>query len=230
MYVGNGRDNLKVTSRSLLFQKNLLDIRTPVLYIEAMKKTRDIKSIEQSLVAFYRNQKRMPTYTEMMDLFEVRSKSVVSYWIDKLIEKGILEKDAQGYLKLSGISFGIPLVGSVAAGLPTSAEENAHDVVSMDEYLVQKPETSFLLSVTGDSMIGAGIMEGDLVVVDRNRSPKNGDIVLAEVDGQWTMKYFRRRGREVVLEAANPAYPAIYPREELKIGGVITASFRKYLM
>jgi len=195
-----------------------------------MKKTRDIKSVEQSLVSFYRNQKRMPTYTEMMDLFEVRSKSVVSYWIDKLIEKGILEKDAQGYLKLSGISFGIPLVGSIAAGLPASAEENAHDIVSMDDYLVDKPESSFLLSVTGDSMIGAGIMEGDLVVVDRNRSPQNGDIVLAEVDGQWTMKYFRRRGREVVLEAANPAYPTIYPREELKIGGVITASVRKYLM
>lgn len=195
-----------------------------------MKKTRDIKSIEQSLVAFHRNQKRMPTYTEMMDLFEVRSKSVVSYWIDKLIEKGILEKDAQGFLKLSGISFGIPLVGNVAAGLPVSAVENRHDVVSMDAYLVDKPETSFLLKVTGDSMIGAGIMDGDLVVVERTRQPKNGDIVLAEVDGQWTMKYFRRKGAEVMLEAANPAYPTIYPREELKIGGVITASVRKYLM
>ena len=200
-------------------------------YIQgAMKKTRDIKSVEQSLVSFYRNQKRMPTYAEMMDLFEVRSKSVVSYWIEKLIEKGILEKDAQGFLKLSGISFGIPLVGNVAAGLPVSAEENAHDVVSMDEYLVDKPDSSFLLRVTGDSMIGAGIMEGDLVIVERNRTPKKGDIVLAEVDGQWTMKYFQRQGREVVLEAANPAYPTIYPKEELKIGGVITASVRKYLM
>jgi len=195
-----------------------------------MKKPRDIKSVEQSLVSFYRNQKRMPTYAEMMDLFEVRSKSVVSYWIEKLIEKGILEKDAQGFLKLSGISFGIPLVGNVAAGLPVSAEENAHDVVSMDEYLVDKPDSSFLLRVTGDSMIGAGIMEGDLVIVERNRTPKKGDIVLAEVDGQWTMKYFQRQGREVVLEAANPAYPTIYPKEELKIGGVITASVRKYLM
>ena len=195
-----------------------------------MKKTRDIKSVEQSLVSFYRNQKRMPTYTEMMDLFEVRSKSVVSYWIDKLIEKGILEKDGQGFLKLSGISFGIPLVGNVAAGLPVSAEENAHDVVSMDAYLVDKPETSFLLRVSGDSMVGAGIMDGDLVVVERSRQPRNGDIVLAEVDGQWTMKYFQRRGREIVLEAANPAYPTIYPKEELKIGGVITASVRKYLM
>ena len=195
-----------------------------------MKKTRDIKSIEQSLVAFYRNSQRMPTYAEMMDLFEVRSKSVVSYWIEKLIEKGILEKDAQGFLKLSGLSFGIPLVGNVAAGLPVSAEECAHDVLSMDAYLVTKPDSSFLLRVTGDSMTGAGIMEGDLVVVERDRQPKNGDIVLAEVDGQWTMKYLRRRGKDVVLEAANPAYPAIYPKDELKIGGVITASVRKYLM
>ena len=211
-------------------RKIILDIRTCVLYIEAMKKTRDIKSIEQSLVAFYRNQKRMPTYTEMMELFEVRSKSVVSYWIDKLIEKGILEKDEQGYLKLSGISFGIPLVGNVAAGLPASAEETPREVVSMDQYLIARPDTSFLLRVTGDSMIGAGIMDGDLVVVERGRLPKNGDIVLAEVDGEWTMKYFHRKGREVTLEAANPAYPTIYPREELKIGGVITASVRKYLM
>ena len=195
-----------------------------------MKKTRDIKSIEQALVAFYRNQKRMPTYAEMMDLFEVRSKSVVSYWIEKLIEKGILEKDGQGYLKLSGISFGIPLVGIVAAGLPASAEQQGRDVISMDEYLVARPETSFLLRVTGDSMIGAGIMDGDLVIVERGRLPKNGDIVLAEVDGEWTMKYFRRKSGDVILEAANPAYPTITPKEELKIGGVITASVRKYLM
>ncbi len=195
-----------------------------------MKKTRDIKSIEQSLASFYRSHKRMPTYAEMMDLFEVRSKSVVFYWVEKLVEKGILEKDSQGYLKLSGVSFGIPLVGSVAAGLPVSAEENSRDLISMDDYLVRKPDSSFLLRVTGDSMIGAGIMEGDLVVVERNRQPKNGDIVLAEVDGQWTMKYFRKQGRELILEAANPAYPVIRAKDELKIGGVIAASVRKYLM
>ena len=210
--------------------KKCLTLERSFYIRRAMKKTRDIKSVEQSLVAFHRNRKRMPTYAEMMDLFEVRSKSVVSYWIEKLIENGVLEKDKQGHLRLSGIAFGIPLVGNVAAGLPVSAEENMHDVVSMDEYLVAKPDSSFLLQVTGDSMIGAGIMEGDLVVVERERTPKNGDIVLAEVDGQWTMKYFRRQGGEVILEAANPAYPTIYPKEELKIGGVITASVRKYLM
>jgi len=172
----------------------------------------------------------MPSYSEMMDIIGVRSKSVVDFWVKKLIAAGIVQKDAKGFLKFSGTSFGIPLVGNVAAGLPTYAEENAHDIVSMDEYLVAKPDSSFLLRVTGDSMIGAGIMEGDLVIVERNREPKNGDIVLAEVDGSWTMKYFRKQGGEVVLEAANPAYPTIYPQEELKIGGVITASVRKYLM
>lgn len=210
--------------------KKCLTIERTFYIRRAMKKIRNIKSVEQSLVSFYRHQKRMPTYAEMMDLFEVRSKSVVFYWIEKLIEKGILEKDAQGFLRLSGVSFGIPLVGDVAAGIPASAEESTRDILSMDAYLVTRPEASFLLRVTGDSMIGAGIMEGDLVIVERERTPRSGDIVLAEVDGRWTMKYFRRQGGKVVLEAANPAYPAICPREELKIGGVITASVRKYLM
>ena len=195
-----------------------------------MKVKRTLQDVEKIIAAFFRENRRMPSYSEMMDIIGVRSKSVVDFWVKKLVAAGVLEKDSRGFLKLSKIPFGIPLVGNVAAGLPTDAEENAHEGVSMDEYLVNKPESSFLLRVTGDSMIGAGIMEGDLVIVERNREPKNGDIVLAEVDGQWTMKYFRRQGRKVALEAANPAYSTIYPQEELKIGGVITASVRKYLM
>jgi len=77
-------------------------------------------------------------------------------------------------------------------------------------------------------MEGEGIKEGDLVIVERGREPKNGDIILAEVDGAWTMKYFRKKGKEVVLEAANPRYPLIRPRAELKVGGIITAVIRKY--
>ena len=108
------------------------------------------------------------------------------------------------------------------------ATPELRDVISFDEYLVNRPETSFLLSVTGDSMSGAGIMEKDLVIVERNREPKNGDIILAEVDGNWTMKYFRKEGKTVTLEAANPKYPPIIPKEELRIAGVITAVVRKY--
>jgi len=208
--------------------KYFLDNRTLVLYIGVMKKMRDAKTIEQSIASFYREQRRMPTYTEMLDLFGVRSKSVAHYWVEKLLEKGILEKDRNGFLKPTRSSFGIPLVGNIAAGFPSPAEEELRDVISMDEYLDAKPDSSFLLKVTGDSMIDAGIMDGDLVIVERGRPPQSGDIVLAEVDGQWTMKYFRREGKEFVLEAANAAYPIIRPKEELKIGGVVTAAVRKY--
>ena len=77
-------------------------------------------------------------------------------------------------------------------------------------------------------VIGAGIMEGDMVVVEKGREPRSGDIVVAEVDGDWTIKYFRRRGGQVFLEAANPDYPPISPRNELRLGGVVTAVVRKY--
>jgi len=118
--------------------------------------------------------------------------------------------------------------GEICAGFPSPAEEELRDIISFDEYLVGNPETSFLLSVTGDSMSGAGIMENDLVIVQRGRQPKNGDIILAEVDGNWTMKYFRRKGKTLTLEAANPKYPPIVPQEELRIARVVTALVRKY--
>jgi repressor LexA len=120
------------------------------------------------------------------------------------------------------------MVGTVVAGFPTPAEEELRDIISFDDYLITKAGESFLLKVTGDSMSGAGIMEGDLVIVEKGRMPKNGDIVLAEADGEWTIKYFTRRGKNIVLEAANPQYPAISPRMELKLAGVVTAVVRKY--
>ena len=95
---------------------------------------------------------------------------------------------------------------------PRRRKKNCADVISFDEYLVNRPETSFLLSVTGDSMEGAGIMDKDLVIVESGREPKNGDIILAEVDGNWTMKYFCKKGKTITLEAANPKYPTIIPQ------------------
>ena len=123
---------------------------------------------------------------------------------------------------------GIPVAGAVAAGYPSPAEEELRDIISIDEYLITRPESSFLVKVRGDSMTGAGIMDGDMVIVEKGREPKNGDIVLAEVDGEWTMKFFVRMKEEIVLEAANPKYPTIRPKSELRLGGIVTAVIRKY--
>jgi SOS regulatory protein LexA len=170
----------------------------------------------------------MPSFSEMVDLLGVRSKSVVNFWIDKLIDAEILGKDDKGHLAFMKRSFAIPLVGSVQAGFPSPEEEALCDIISMDEYLVTNPNSSFLLKVSGDSMIGEGIMEGDMVVVEKGKQPRSGDVVIAEVDGEWTMKYFKKRGKQVILEAAIPKYPIIIPKTELKIGGVVTAVIRKY--
>ena len=120
------------------------------------------------------------------------------------------------------------VLGLVEAGWPSPAEEELRDTLSLDEFLVQNPDASFLLKVSGDSMTGAGILPGDLVIVDRGQTAKSGDIVIAEVDGEWTMKFLKRSGDRVFLVPANPKYKPIQPQHELKITGVVTAVVRKY--
>ena len=209
-------------------RKNFLTIERLFRYAVIMKEKRSVQSVQRIIISFFRQQKRMPSYQEMLDLLGVKSKSVVHFWINKLIAGGFLERDEKSHLTLTKQSFAIPVVGSVHAGFPSPEEETLCDVMSMDEYLITKPEVSFLLKVSGDSMTGAGIMEGDLVIIEKGRDPKTGDIVIAEVDGEWTMKYFQKKGKHIVLEAANPKYPDFTARTELRIGGVVTAVVRKY--
>ncbi len=193
-----------------------------------MKVKRTLQDVEKKITAFFRGHGRMPTYSEIAEIIGVRSKSVVHFWVAKLLAAGILQKDAKGFLTMVRNPRALKLAGEVCAGFPSPAEEELRDIISFDEYLIKNPETSFLLSVTGDSMIDAGIQEKDLVIVEKNKDPKDGDIILAEVDGNWTMKYFRRKGKMVTLEAANSKYAPIIPRTDLRIAGVITAVVRKY--
>ncbi len=122
----------------------------------------------------------------------------------------------------------VGVLGSVEAGFPSPAEEELVDTLSLDDLLIQNREATFLLKVSGDSMTGAGIMPGDMVIVDKGRTPKSGDIVIAQVDGEWTMKFLRKRGDNVTLVPANPKYQPIKPKNELKVSGVVTAVVRKY--
>lgn len=181
------------------------------------------------LRTFCLEEKRFPSYAEMLALFDYRSKNAVYGLLKKLEGAGYIRKGADGKIAPTGrLTGSIRLLGTVPAGFPSPAEEELVDVLSLDEFLVRRPEATYMLTVSGDSMIDAGIHPGDIVLVERGGVTRNGDIVVAQVDGEWTIKYFRKQGRNVRLEPANANYKVITPRQSLVVGGVVKAVIRKY--
>ena len=180
------------------------------------------------ILQFYRSSKRMPSYLEITKLMRFRSKNAAYKLVQRLIDQGRLKKDATGRLLPTLYFQAIPWLGTVVAGYPTPAEEELLDTVTLDEYLIQNKEKTYMLRVQGDSMIDAGILPGDLVLVEWQKDAKSGEIVIAQVDGEWTMKTYRKRGKKVVLEAANTHYEHVIPKEELRIVAVVKAVIRKY--
>ncbi len=114
------------------------------------------------------------------------------------------------------------------AGFPSPAEEELADTMSLDEFLIGNKEATYMLRISGLSMKDAGIMPGDMVLADRSLVPADGNIVIAEVDGKWTIKYLRKRGGQVYLEPANRNFPIIRAEGELRIAAVVKAVIRKY--
>jgi repressor LexA len=180
--------------------------------------------------SFFSKHKRMPSYSEAARVFNVKSKESAYRIMQKLITLGFVTKDTVGKL-LPGPYFQksqLKVLGLVEAGFATPAEESLLDTMSLDEYIIQKPDASFMLQVKGDSMFDAGIRDGDMVVVERTTQAKVGEIVIAQIDGGWTMKYLRKKGSVLYLEPANKEYEDIFPKEELQIQAVVRAVIRKY--
>ena len=115
--------------------------------------------------------------------------------------------------------------GSVVAGFPSPAEQYLEPPLDLNELLVKRPAATYFVRVEGDSMVGAGIRDGDLLVVDRSLRPADGDVIIASVDGEFTVKTYRRDQDGVRLEPANPAYQTIRLRagQELDYLGKVTA-------
>lgn len=186
------------------------------------------ETYKNKILNFYNDTRRMPSYAEVMKLLGFRSKNSVYKLINKLIDDGVLDKDTSGRLIPNRIDNEIPLLGLVEAGIPTIVDAQSTDTLSLDNYLIRDKAMTYLLEVKGDSMIDAGIQEGDLVIAERKGEPKVGDIVIAEVDGGWTMKYFRKKGSTVYLEPANKEYKPIYPTHQLRIAAIVRGVIRKY--
>jgi SOS regulatory protein LexA len=170
----------------------------------------------------------MPRDRELMALTGLRSTHAVCTHVERLLDPEPHEHPTAYQLLLRQRYADLPVLGTVSAGFPSPADEELTDTMSLDEYLIGNKEATYILKVNGNSMIDAGILPGDILLVERGANPRDGDIVIAQVDRAWTMKYFRKRGTAVFLEAANKDYQPIHPQEELQIAAVVRAVIRKY--
>lgn len=169
----------------------------------------------------------MPTYTEMMKLFGFKSKNAVARLVDKMIAAGIVTKDKLGKLLPTSMFEGLPLLGSVKAGFPSAVDEILESL-NLEDYLIKRKRETYMVEVDGESMIEAHIADGDIVIAERTSVAKNGDIVIAQIDGEFTMKYWRTDGKKNWLEPANKKFKPMHPKHELIIAAVIKGVIRKY--
>jgi len=193
-----------------------------------MPRRMKIEEKEMELRAFFLREHRMPSYSEMLSLFGYRSKNAVFGLVARLEERGFISRSAGKIALTNRAAWAVRLLGAVRAGFPSPAEEELLDTINLEQYLVEHPDRTFMLRVSGDSMLDAGIHPGDMVLVEKGAAPKQNDIVIAQVDGEWTMKYFARDRDGVRLDPANRKYRPIRPRQSLEIGGVVRSVIRKY--
>jgi len=178
-----------------------------------------------------------PTIREMREHFKVSSDNSILKHLKALEEKKYIRKDdtPRGIKLLDSVkerleseNIKLPLLGYVPAGGPILTEEYIDSWYDVGPDIAKKKDGFFLLRVTGESMIDAGIYAGDIVVVDSKKEPLSGNIVIALVDNMNTVKRYINENGKVYLHAENAAYSDIYPEEDLQIQGVVTALLRYF--
>lgn len=182
-----------------------------------------------ALRTHWKAQKAFPSMAKLTEVLGLASTGGVFKALGRLVDAGYLER-VEGRIAPTKKFFALPLLGTVRAGLPQPADQDeGYDVVSIEDYLVDHPERTSFCRVKGDSMRDAGLMDGDMVVVEANAPTKPGDIVVAVVDNQLTVKYLRTdKSKQWRLEPANSAYDVIIPTGSLEVLGVVVGSFRRF--
>jgi repressor LexA len=175
-----------------------------------------------------------PTRGEIAEGLRLKNRQGIDQHLRALAAKGAIELIpgiSRGIRLVEAPQTGLPLLGRIAAGAPILAASNIEDYVNVDPALF-RPAADFLLRVRGDSMKDADILDRDLLAVHRTNQARNGQIVVARIDDEATVKFYRRQGQLVRLEAANPAYAPIeidLREQELAIEGLATGVVRTVL-
>lgn len=189
----------------------------------------DDRQYLEALRAFWKEHQTFPSMAKLCGVVGLSSTSSVFALVRRLVESGYLER-VSGRIAPTKAFFGRPVLGQVRAGVPQSAGQDVPELLSIDDHLVANPSRTFLCRVRGDSMKDVGLLDGDLVVVERNAPAAPGDIVVAVVDGEFTVKTLRHSHAkgQFYLQAANQAYADIVPKGSLELAGVVRGSFRRY--
>ena len=185
------------------------------------------KTFFEKLKELY-GQEMLPSFEIIAKDFGFKHKNSVWQYFNKLKEEGLIfEKNNRFYINKE--LFGAVLFSSVVkAGFASVADDYVEKRVSLDETFDINSPSTFLFTVSGDSMIDLGIYEGDKVIVQKTNTAKDGDIVIAFIDGGYTLKTYRNKKGQVYLEPANSNYPNLYPKEQLVIFGIAQGIVRKF--
>lgn len=181
---------------------------------------------------FFENLKKLygkeplPSFEKIAKDFGFKHKNSVWQYFNKLKEEDLIQ-EANGRFFINPDMFGAILFStSVRAGFASFGEEHISKRVSLDESFDLDNPSTFLFTVSGDSMVNAGIFDGDKVIVKKTPEAKDGEIVLAFVDGGYTLKRLRKKDGKIWLQPENPAYPPIVPEESLTIFGTASGIVR----
>lgn len=187
------------------------------------------KQVQRAIYELYQATGHPPTVREIGKRLGLKSSCTVQRHLDALEKKGFIRRSRTKARSIEIVksedprmvrtkSVSVPLVGTVAAGQPLLAEENIEDLYALPSELVG--DDSFMLRVKGDSMIGDGLFDGDLVVVRRQDTADNGDIVVALLNDEATIKRFYREPGRIRLQPSNPSMEPIYVNDVAIIGKV----------
>lgn len=193
-----------------------------------MESNKDRGYLDQ-LRDYYADSRRIPSYQRICTLLGFASKTAARKLLQRLESAGFVERtpDDDAWMPAKRF-FERPLaLSAVRAGAPDMIEGGG-EAFLVDDYLVRRPSRTVMIPVKGDSMIDAGIHDGDLVVVERSKAAKAGDFVIAIVDNEFTLKELAREKGRFILRPRNPAYPTIRPKHELEIYGVVSGLVRRY--
>ena len=177
---------------------------------------------------YYARHQILPSFSSITELLGISSKASVSEMVKHMKQRGYLELSPDRRLQRGPRFFEAVLLDTVQAGSPEPASDIQPTGIDIARRLLKTPSKSVLLKVTGNSMVDAGLLDGDYVIVERGLKPAIGDIVVAVVDRDYTIKEWAKDDNGPYLKPANKRYKDIRPNESLEIFGVVTGSFRSY--